>query len=201
MPRDGIPSSGDLWSLNRGLYFLPELHFLMCFILFQSLKSQNKTLKLRRVQIPLMHPKKHQNKVWVGDLHALLQYPSRSKLPADAYRRQFDTGNTYSFTCPIQPPLYRLFPTNPTLSPCDCAWRASDNSEKRGHPLGLISAGTLGELGHHELQKPALWLSAISYAGHVPCKPSEGTVREMGTLPAGALGTASPRETSPYVQG
>lgn len=68
--------------------------------------------------------------------------------------------------------------------------------QRRGHPQSLISACALDEFRFCELENLALWLLAISYAGHVPCKPFEDTVKEMGTLPAGALGTATPREPS-----
>lgn len=95
------------------------------------------------------------------------------------------------------------FPPNPPhyMSTCNGAWRACADSEKRGHTLSLISACALGEFRRHELQNPALRPSAISCAEHVPCKPFEDTVREMGTLPAGALGTASPQEPSSCVKG
>lgn len=74
-------------------------------------------------------------------------------------------------------------------------------SHRRGHPQSLISACALGEFRFCELEKLALWFLAISYAGHVPCRPFEDTVKEMSTLPAGALGTATPREPSSCVKG
>lgn len=52
----------------------------------------------------------------------------------------------------------------------------------------------MGEFKRHKLQKPALHLSVVSSAEHVPCKPCADPVREVGTLPVGALGTASPWE-------
>lgn len=64
--------------------------------------------------------------------------------------------------------------------------------QRRGHPQSLISVRALGEFRFCELENLALWFLAISYAGHVPCKPFEDTVKEMGTLPAGALGRAVP---------
>lgn len=85
--------------------------------------------------------------------------------------------------------------------PATAAWRARDNSEQRGQPHSLTSACALGEFKCHKFQKPTLHLSAVSSAGHVPCKPCEDPVREVGTLPVGALGTASPWELLSCVPG
>lgn len=73
--------------------------------------------------------------------------------------------------------------------------------QRRGHPQSLISSRALDEFRFCELENLALWFFAISYARHVPCTPFEDTVKEMGTLPTGALGTATPSESSSCVKG
>lgn len=178
-------------------HFLSELPFLTYFILFQSLKSQSKTLKLWRVQIPLTHQKNHQNKVCVGDLGAFLQYLSQFKLPSDAYGKQFDAGNTYSFTSLIQPPLCSLFQTKPVPLYEHLQWCLEGMYQFR-EERALLQFNFCLCLGCCELQKPAIRLSAISYAGHMLC---EDAVMEMGTLPTGALGTASPGKPFSCVKG
>lgn len=117
----------------------------------------------------------------------LFAVPNPPNLPAGAHREHSDTGYTDSFTSPSNLLSTAPFPPNQTEMELEGLLLI----QRRGCSQSLISACALDEFRFCELENLALWFLAMSYAGHMPCKPFEDTVKEMGTLPAGALGTAS----------